>query len=198
MTPFRIGPAVVVLLAAFAAAGCATAIGDGSHALRDGRYAEAATHFEEALAKVPDSAAALLGLGIARYKAGDLDGAIEPLARVIGREPRSTTARLYLALVYLRKGELAPVDEHLTVYVRERPGTRLAAQADRALQILRGPDPLSPDMRAFVAASLEDEAEMELEVAEARRYAREAQFFWRDRSIYDPYYVRPYYRVRRW
>ena len=179
-------------------AGCATAMGDGRQALRQGRYAEAATHFEEALAREPEKTDALIGLGIAKYKAGDWDDAIEPLGRVIAREPRSSTARLYLGLAHLRKGDVGPVDEHLTAFVAQRPGTRAAAQADRALRVLRGPDPLSDDMRAFVATSLEDEAELERQVIEAQRYAREMEFRWRDPFFYDPfYYSRPVVRSRR-
>ena len=186
-----------LVLAALGLAGCATAMGEGSQALRHGRYVEAAGHFEDALAKDPDKTDAFLGLGIARYKAGDWDGAIEPLARAVARAPRWATARLYLALSHLRKGDIGPVEEHLAAFVAERPGTRVAAQADRALRLLRGSEPISEEMQTFVATSLEDEAEMEREVIEARRYAYEMELRWRDPYFYDPYYARPYFRLRR-
>ena len=99
--------------------------------------------------------------------------------------------------MHLRQGYIGAVDEHLGALVAQRPGTRLAAQADRALRVLRGPDPLSDDMRAFIAASLEDEAEMEQQVHEARWYAREMELRWRDRSLYDPYSGRLFLRRRR-
>jgi Flp pilus assembly protein TadD len=189
-----IGPLVMLALGAV---GCATAMGDGRAALREGNYSEAATRFEQALADNPDRTDALVGLGIAKYKAGDLDGATGPLSRVVAREARSATARLYLGLVHLRKGEIGAVDEHLKTYIAERPGTRVAAQADRVLRVLRGSDPVSEEMRTFMAASLEDEAEMEREVAEARRYARDAEWRARDPFWYDRYYHRPYIWLRR-
>jgi tetratricopeptide (TPR) repeat protein len=182
-------------IAGLGLAGCATAMGEGSQALREGYYADAATHFEEALAEDPDRSDALLGLGVAKYRAGDADGAIEALERLVAREPRASTGRLYLALAYLGTGDLGRVEEHLTAYMRESPGTRLAAQADRALRLLRGPDGASEDLRAFVAASLENHAEMEREVVEAQRYARDAEFRARWFS-YDPFWPRPYYIYR--
>ncbi|MBI1735221.1 MAG: tetratricopeptide repeat protein [Candidatus Rokubacteria bacterium] len=185
-------------VATLALAGCATTMGEGRQALRQGRYAEAATHFEEALVEDPEKTDALIGLGIARYKAGDWDDAIEPLGRVVVREPRSSTARLYLGLAHLRKGDLGPVEEHFGALIAERAGTRVAAQADRALRVLRGQDLPSDDLRAFIAASIEDGAEMERQVLEARQYAREMEFRWRDRYyLYDPYYSRPLFRSRR-
>lgn len=167
-------------LTVLAVAGCATAQSDGRQALRQGRYTDAATHFEEALAEDPDRLEALIGLGIAKYKTGEFDEAIEPLGRAVSREPRLSTARLYLGLSYLRKGEFGPMEEHLNAVMAQRPGSRLTAQTDRALRLLRGRDPLSDDIRAFIAASLEDELEAEGQVAEAQRAAREAELRRRD------------------
>src|SRR2546428_4057403 len=48
--------------------GCVTATGRGEAALESGRYGEAATRFEEALAGKPGSLDALVGLGIAKYR----------------------------------------------------------------------------------------------------------------------------------
>ena len=94
MNPWPLPTLGTLVLAAFALAGCATAMNHGAEALRHGRYADAATHFEDALAKDPDRTGALLGLGIAKYKAGAWDEAIEPLQGVVAREPQSPTARL--------------------------------------------------------------------------------------------------------
>ncbi|MBI2205603.1 MAG: tetratricopeptide repeat protein [Candidatus Rokubacteria bacterium] len=167
-------------LVVLAVAGCATAQSDGRQALRQGRYTDAATHFEEALAKDPDRLESLIGLGIARYKTGEYDAAIEPLGRAVSREPTMTTARLYLGLSYLRKSEFGPMEEHLAAVMAQRPGSRLAGQTDRAFRLLRGSDPLGDEMRAFIATSLEDELEAERQVAEAQRVAREAERRWRD------------------
>lgn len=171
---------LTLALAVLGLAGCVTAYGEGRRALGQGRYTDAATHFEEALARDPERLDALTGLGVARYKTGDFDEAIDRLGRAVSRDPRLATARLYLGLAHLRKGEYGPVESHLGALVAQRPGTRLAAQSDRALRLLRGRDPVSDDMRAFIAASLEDEAEAERQVAEAQRLARDAELRWRD------------------
>jgi tetratricopeptide (TPR) repeat protein len=180
---------VLFVLAALVVAGCASASGDARRALNQGRYADAASGFESVLARDPDRVDALVGLGVAKYKEGAFDEAIEPLDRAVAREPKLPTARLYLALAHLRKGEYGPVEENLGALVAQRQGTRLALQADRALRLLRGSDPISDDMRTFVAASLEDEAELERQAAEALAAQRAAESRWR--SSYYPVYSRP-------
>lgn len=159
--------ALVVLMGALALAGCATPYGQGMAALRLGRYDEAANHFEEALAQDPSRLSTLAGLGIARYKLGMLDQAADALERVVAREPKHMEARLYLGLSYLRKGEDGPAEEQLTALADLKPHPRLGAQLDRALKVLRVEYPLSDEVRSFLAASLEDEAEWEREVREA-------------------------------
>jgi len=172
-----------LVLVALAFSACATASGEARRALREGRYGEAATGFEDVLAKEPDKIDALIGLGVAKYRAGAFDEALPPLDRAVARAPKLPVARLYLGLAHLRRGEIGPVEEHFNALVAERPGTRLAAQAERVLKLLRGADPTSDDIRAFMAESLENEAAAEREVAEAERRAREAEWRWR-----DPYY----------
>jgi len=172
-----------LVLIALAFSACATASGEARRALREGRYGEAATGFEDVLAKEPDKIDALIGLGVAKYRAGAFDEALPPLDRAVARAPKLPVARLYLGLAHLRRGEIGPVEEHFNALVAERPGTRLAAQAERVLKLLRGADPTSDDLRAFMAESLENEAAAEREVAEAERRAREAEWRWR-----DPYY----------
>lgn len=149
-------------------AGCATAFGAGMAAAREGRYIDASTHFERALAQDPDRFDALVALGITRYKLEAFDEAIDMLERARARAPRDADVRLYLGLSHLRKGEVSAADEHLGVFVELTPDRRIAAQAQRALRLLRG-DPLDEETRAFVAASLDDEAELTRELTEARR-----------------------------
>jgi len=147
--------------------GCATPYGQARTALRQGRYDEAARLFEEALAGEPDRLEALVGLGVSRYKLGAFAEAAEGLERVIARAPTNANARLYLGLSYLQRGEDGLADEQLTALRELGPEPRLAAQIDRALQLIRS-EFLSDALRAFIAASLEDEAEWARQVQEAR------------------------------
>lgn len=147
--------------------GCATAYVQGQAALRLGRYDEAASYFDQALAEDPTRTDALVGLGISRYKLGAFDEALEALARVAERTPQQREARLYLGLSYLRKGETGLAEEQLTALAQLKPHPRLAAQIDGAIRVLRLEDPLSDEVRTFLAASLEDEAEWERELREA-------------------------------
>ena len=126
-----------ILLGLSLLAGCATPYADGRLALQAGRYPEAARNFQDALARDPDRLDALMGLGIARYKEGKLDEAAAALTRVVARLPNSETTRLYLALSYLRKGQIAEAEDNLTRLIELAPHPRLAAQADRALRLMR-------------------------------------------------------------
>jgi tetratricopeptide (TPR) repeat protein len=184
-------------LVALASASCTTTYGEGRKALSQGRYTDAVTHFEEVLEKHPDRIDALLGVGVAKYRAGRYDEALEPLGRAVAREPKLTAARLYLGLAHLRRAEIGPVEEHFKALVAEAPGTRLAAQTERVLQLLRGSDAASDDVRTFMAASLENEYEAAREVAEAQRQARDAELRWRDPFPYYYGYGHPFYHWSR-
>lgn len=172
------------MLGTLGLAGCATTpYAAGVEAAKQGRYAEAVTGYEEALNRDPNRLDALIGLGIARYKLGALTEAIEILEKAVARTPAEGTARLYLALGYLRTGDAGRVDEHLTAFIGLQPDRRLAAQADRTLKMLRA-GPISEETRAFVAVSLEDEAELVQEASEAWR----ALDYERYNRWYYPYY----------
>ena len=128
----------VWVLTTLALAGCATTpYAAGDAAARQGRYAEAVSHYQKALVGDPDRIDALVGLGIARYKLGALAEAIDALERAVAHAPEEARARFYLGLSYLRKGDLDRADAHLTAFVNLKPERRLAAQVDRTLQ----PDP---------------------------------------------------------
>lgn len=158
--------------------GCASAYVRGQAALREGRFEEAATDFERALAQNPDRTDALVGLGMTRYKQAAFDEAAEALRRAVALTPRQQEARLYLGLSYLRKGQDGLAEEQLTALADLKPHRRLAAQIDRALRVLRVEYPLSDEVRSFLAASLEDEADWEREV--------------RDAQLARPVYVEPF------
>jgi tetratricopeptide (TPR) repeat protein len=138
--------------------GCATAYTEGVSAYQQGRYGEAADRFEDTLAEDPDRVEALVGLGLSRYRLGDWDAAVSALDEALARAPRDLTARLYLGLAYLQRAEDAASQQELAAFRDLQPGTALAAQVDRALQLMRA-GTLAPAVRAYVAASLENAAE---------------------------------------
>ncbi len=140
-------------------AGCATPYADGRVALQVGRYADAARHFEDALARDPDRLDALMGLGIARYKEGKLAEAVADLARVVARQPSSETAHLYLALAYLRGGQIPDAEAALTRLLALAPRPRLARSAARALGLIRQKPEPTEEARTLLAAGLEAEAD---------------------------------------
>jgi tetratricopeptide (TPR) repeat protein len=161
-------------------AGCATPYGLGQTALRQGRYGEAVSHFEQVLAQDPNRLDALVGLGVSRYKLTEFGEAIDALDRVVAQAPEHADARLYLGLSYLRTGEDGLAEDQLNALLGLTPEPRLAAQLDRALQVLRSDQLLSEEMRGFLVASLEDEAEWAREVRELRLE--------RQRVFYSSYY----------
>ncbi len=104
----------LVLAVAALAVGCASAVTEGQLALRQGRYVEAEGFFNEALAKDPGRTDALVGLGIAQYKAGQVDQAIESLEKAVPIRPNEPSVRLYLALAYLKREDTEKAEQQLT------------------------------------------------------------------------------------
>jgi tetratricopeptide (TPR) repeat protein len=149
--------------------GCATALGQGQLALRQGRYDDAALHFQEVLAS-QERADARFGLGIALYRLGDFQGAARSLTTVVKAEPGNPDARIFLALSHLQAGDDTAAREHLTELQTLPVHSRLKAQVGRALDVI---EPGLPSrMRRFVAFSLEDETQWERELREARLVSR--------------------------
>src|SRR5213593_2765489 len=69
-----------LLLVTILCAGCATTpYSEGQSALQKGRYVEAEGYFTQALAADPGRPDALVGLGIAQYKQGEIDQASDTL-----------------------------------------------------------------------------------------------------------------------
>ena len=173
------------------AAGCATGkTAAGSAALREGRPAEAAEHFREALADDPERVDAKIGLGISRYRLGAYDEAIAALGEAASRAPSHAAPRLYLALSHLAKGEDVKAQEALTGLRALSLEPRLAAQVDQALSLLRVGG-LTPATRTYVAASLDYAFDWSRELAETRLALRSAELAW------DPFWSRPYFVVPR-
>ena len=170
MRPRHVLPALVVCALL---AGCATPTIEGRAALGRGSYDEAARHFEEALARQPGRVTDLVGLGIARYKLDALDDAQRAFEEALAPAADLPPAQLYLALIAMRRGDEPTADAHLARYLELGPPPRLAAQLDRARRALAGA--VTPEMRGYVAASLEDAYQWAGEVASALQAARDAE-----------------------
>jgi tetratricopeptide (TPR) repeat protein len=169
---------LMTLLATLALlAGCATSTRQGHAALGGGRYDEAARHFEDAVAdEQPARPVDLIGLGIARYKLGELDEAQRALTEAATQAPQAPTPQLYLALIAIRRADDAGADAHLARYLAIGAPARLAGQLERTRQALR--NPVTPPMRDFMAASLEDAYQWAGEVAAAVAAVRQAELRW--------------------
>lgn len=167
-TPRTAITALAGLTALVVLAGCATATGRGQAALYSGQYSEAAARFEEALTDDPDSVAALTGLGIARYRMGALDDAQRALGQALRQTPDVPVAHLYLGLIALLRGDDVAAGERLRHYAAVGAPPRLDAGIDRALRTLAAGD-VSPEMRRYIASSIEDGSAWADEVAAARQ-----------------------------
>jgi tetratricopeptide (TPR) repeat protein len=163
-------PALTLLLVLGA---CATPTVQGRAALSRGSYDEAVRHFEQALAAEPGRVGALIGLGVARYKLDALDESRRAFEEALAQRPDLPPAHLYLALIALRQGDDAAADSHLTRVLALGAAPRLAAQLDRTRRALTGP--VTPEMRAYMAASVEDGYQWSGEVAGAVQAARDAE-----------------------
>lgn len=93
----------------------------GLVALRRDLPAEAADHFQRAVALAPDAAANHLNLGIARYRAGDLAGAVPDFRRAVELDPERSGTRLLLAQVLAATGELAAAEEEYQTILDQEP-----------------------------------------------------------------------------
>jgi tetratricopeptide (TPR) repeat protein len=170
------GRALTLFAAITLTAGCVTPYGEGERALSQGRYGQAATFFTQALAEEPGRSDALLGLGLAQYKQREFADAADTLARAVAERPNDPTARLYLGLSYLQQGDGFKTEEQLTALRALKIDPRMSRQIDGALDVLRA-EPLSEPIRAFVAGSLETEAELAREVQQARLEAHRFLYY---------------------
>ena len=178
--------ALLALAVIALAAGCATPYREGQSAMRQGRFAEAEGFFSQALAADPGRTDALVGLGIAQYKRGEIDQASETLQKALLVRPTEPSVRLYLALAYLRNRDALQAEEQLTALRSLNIDPRIGRQIDRALEVIRQ-GPLSEPIRDFLVGSLETQAELSRDAQEARLQAQRAQSYY-----YYPYYY-PYF-----
>lgn len=158
-------------------AGCATtAQSRGERALVRGDFPAALAEFQTALAEHPERLAALEGLAIAQYKTGALADAAATFDQVLAQAPQSGTALLYRGLVALQQKQDDVAAERLSRFRALEPDPRFGTQVDGAFALLRA-QPVSDEVRAFVAASLEDAARATLEIHAARSEAARAWAF---------------------
>jgi tetratricopeptide (TPR) repeat protein len=158
---------VLLAVLVLAMSGCTT-VGLGQTALREGRYAEAASNFETALAEHPDRTDALLGLGIARYRQTSYDDAVAYLRQAVSRNPKRADAQLYLGLSYLERGDEGSAAEHLRAFRDLTRSARVAEQVDDALRLMRMEHSLPRESRHYIAVSLESAMKSEQALQDAR------------------------------
>jgi tetratricopeptide (TPR) repeat protein len=178
-----------LLVVTILCAGCATTpYGEGQSALQKGRYVEAEGYFTQALAAEPGRADALIGLGIAQYKQGEIDQASDTLEKALQVRPNEPSVRLYLGLAYLRNRDTLQAEQQLTALRSLDIDPRIGRQIDRALEVIKQ-GPLSDTVREFLIGSLETEAQLSRDARDALLQAQRAQAF------YYPYYpyIYPYF-----
>jgi Flp pilus assembly protein TadD len=141
---------MLVTLAAIAlAAGCVTPYGEGQSALHKGRFAEAEGYFSQALAADPGRTDALVGLGIAQYKQGEIDQASDTLQKAVQVRPNDPSVRLYLGLAYLQNRDSVQAEQQLSALRSLNIDPRVAQQIGRALEVIRQ-GPLGDPVRDFL------------------------------------------------
>jgi len=84
----------------------------GTLFLAEGRYDEAISEFQRAIAAKEDSGIALLNLARARYKKKDYDGAIATLGDHARLKPRSKEAETLLANIAMERGRTDEAEAH--------------------------------------------------------------------------------------
>ena len=176
--------ALLLLAVAALAVACASAVTQGQIALRQGRYVEAEGFFNEALAKDPGRTDALVGLGIAQYKEGQINQAIESLEKAVPVRPNEPSVRLYLALAYLKREDTEKAEQQLIALRSLKIDPRVGDQVQQALDLLKQ-GPLTDSVRKFIVGSLETQAELSRDVQDARLQAQMAQAYY---YAYYPYY----------
>jgi tetratricopeptide (TPR) repeat protein len=151
---------------------CATPLMRAQTDLYQGRYDAAARGFTDVLARQPERIDAVVGLGVARYKGGDLEGAAFMLDRALTLAPKDLEARLYLALTHLRQSRDAQAEAQLAG-LAAMPGVhpRLRAHVQRTRDLVAADGVIADDVRTFVAAGLEDALEWDEDLVAARRLA---------------------------
>lgn len=147
-----------------------------------GRPAAAEPVLDEVLAARPDHVPALLLQGLVKLELRKTDEAEALFARVVQRDPKSSQARMGLAIVERARGQLAPAAAAMEAVIRDRPDwtlayfelgrTRLALrQLDAALKAFDRAEQTSSDpavTRVRAAQSLATAGETDRAIAKAQ------------------------------
>jgi tetratricopeptide (TPR) repeat protein len=93
----------------------------GKELLQGGRYRDAAVEFEGAILQNARDARVHYLLGIARYKSGDVDSAIDAFGRCVRLDRSHSDAHNDLGLCHARKGEWRLALDHYELALRANP-----------------------------------------------------------------------------
>ena len=172
--------AVVGLLSLMGCSASTAFVMQGQNALAAGDYDRAAQAFSLALLENPQHVGALTSLGIAYYRQEAFEAAIDALERAEAIAPDEPRIRLYLALAYLRQGQLDALRQHLTAFLERVQNRSVAGHTLRTLTVLEEAT-LSEGMREYIAYSLETTVQQEQRVEALREQVRvlEAQRYFR-------------------
>jgi tetratricopeptide (TPR) repeat protein len=97
----------------------------GAAALRDGRIADATSHFAAEIAARPEASEAHRMIGVAYWATAEYEKSIEHLERAIRLNPADERARITLARVFAEAGLPARAEEMLGDTVRALPSSAL-------------------------------------------------------------------------
>ncbi len=103
----------------------------------EGRFDEARTKFAMSVDLYPDFVEALIALGKASTRLGDLHGALPHLERAVRLAPKNEAARYRLSQVYRRLGQTADAERELTRFKELRDAS--ASISEIYQQVLRRP-----------------------------------------------------------
>jgi tetratricopeptide (TPR) repeat protein len=104
------------------------------------RPAEARAAFEQVIAKRPQAVPALVGLGRAQIRSGELDAGAASLKKALELEPKDLQGRVALGELQLRRGEIAVARNTLAEAHAAAPEDVMAAQL-YCEALLRAEDP---------------------------------------------------------
>lgn len=168
----------LLMICALLLTGCAASFfnAQGRQALGLGQYPAAIQAFTAALVEQPQNPEALTGLGIAYYKMEAYSAAVETLEEAKKLAPHNPETRLYLGLAYLKQGQEAQAASELHAYAKTA-GSRMAAQIDEALALVRKEGKDTEALRTLVAMNIEEWARREQEMRELERRLLEATSF---------------------
>ncbi len=93
----------------------------GRLAFASERYEEARDSFQRAVDAAPESVRAIINLGTALARTGDVDGAMHQYERAVELEPENLTAHFNLASLLTARGAWAAAKPHLMRVVEDAP-----------------------------------------------------------------------------